>query len=233
MQCVLICAGKGTRMLPLTESLPKPLISVCGKPLLDHVVEALPSEITDLILVVGYRQAQIREYCGTSFHGRAVTYCEQQNYAGGTGDALRCAAGKIDGKFLFMYADDIHGAAAVEKVVQEDHAMLGMHSDTPQHFGVLEQHEDGTLKEIVEKPAEPQSNLVNIGGFVVNSTIFDFEVSESAEHGELLVTDMMNEYAKEHPVKIFKQDTWIPVGRPEDVARAEQLLCPERIETSC
>lgn len=227
MQCVLICAGKGTRMRPLTETLAKPLIKVCGKAILDHLVEALPSEIDELILVVGYRQEQIRAYCGETFHGRKVRYVEQENFAGGTGDALMCTKNLVTGKFLFMYADDIHGAAALEKVIKEDHAMLGMRSETPEHFGVLMQNEDGTLREIIEKPKNPTTNLVNIGGFVVESSIFGYDIAVSKEHGELLATDMLTAYAQDHPVKIVEQDSWLPIGFPEHIEAAEKILCPD------
>lgn len=224
MQCVIICAGRGTRMQPLTDTVPKPLIKVNEKTILDHIAEALPKCITELILVVGYRAEQIKEHCGSSFHGRPVTYVVQENHAGGTGDALMCAKDLVRGKFLFMYADDIHGSEALEKVVKEEHAMLGMVSETPERFGVLVQNEDGTLKEIIEKPEHPPSNLVNIGGFVVNTDIFSYDISVS-HLGELLVTDMLTEYAKDHPVKIVTQDVWLPIGYPEHIEVAEKVLC--------
>lgn len=214
-------------MQSLTDSLAKPLIKICGKTILDHIVEALPSEITDLVLVVGYRAEQIKEHCGEQFHGRSVTYVTQEDYAGGTGDALMCAKELLHGRFLFMYADDIHGKDALAKVVEEDHAMLGMISETPERFGVLVQNEDGTLKEIIEKPEHPTSNLVNIGGFVVTPDIFSYDVPVS-HLGELLVTDMLTEYAKEHPVKIITQDVWLPIGYPEHIEAAEKVLCPKQ-----
>jgi NDP-sugar pyrophosphorylase family protein len=223
MQCVILAAGRGQRMRPLTDVVPKPLVQVAGKTILDHIVEALPKEIDELILVVGYKAEQIRKHCGEEFHGRTVTYVEQDDFAGGTGDALLCAANEIKGKFLFMYADDIHGHRALQRVVQEEHAMLGMNSDTPERFGVLVQNSDGTLKEVIEKPEYFVSNLVNIGGFVVDRSILEYK-AEISRFGEILVTDMLTEYAKANPVKIIEQDLWIPVGCPEDVKKAEQKL---------
>jgi len=217
-------------MRPLTETIPKPLIEVCGTPILDHIIQALPAVIDELVLVVGYRQEQIRTYCGELHLGKKITYVEQADFAGGTGDALMCAKEAVTGKFLFMYADDIHGAPALATVVAEDHAMLGMYSETPELFGVLEQNEDGTLKAIVEKPAEPTSDLVNIGGFVVDPSIFSYEVAVSAEHDELLVTDMLTAYAVDHPVKIIAQETWLPIGYPEHIAAAEAVLCPDYVD---
>ncbi len=226
MQCVILAAGKGTRLQPITNTIPKPLVPVCGKPILDYIVEALPEEIDELIMVVGYRSEQIKAHCGENFHGRAVKYVEQENYAGGTGDALLCAKDLITGKFLFMYADDIHGAAALQKVVKEEHAMLGMVSDTPELFGVLIQNADGTLKEIIEKPENPSSNLINIGGFVVEKTILDFVPDKAQHEGEVYVTDMLTAYAQVHPVKIIKQDYWLPIGYIEHIEEAELKLCP-------
>lgn len=227
MQCVIICAGKGTRMRPLTEHTPKPLIEVCDTPLIEHVVAALPAEITELVLVVGYLGEQIREYCGDTYMGRKVQYVEQANYAGGTGDALRCAKDILSEKFLFMYADDIHGAPALKEAVQHSHAILGAYAENPQDFGVLVEDERGGLVDIIEKPKEPPSNKVNIGGFVLNTSIFDYEVEISKEHDELFVTDMIAAYAKDNFVQIVMQDLWIPVGKPEDIEKAENILCPK------
>ena len=228
MQCVIICAGKGTRMRPLTEHTPKPLLTVCGKPLLQHVVEALPEEIDELILVVGYLQEQIRELCDDEYLGKRVRYVKQENYSGGTGDALMCAKDLVKGRFMCMYADDIHGAPALADAVTHEYAILGTHSDTPEHFGVLSHNEDGTLCAIDEKPKNPTSTIVNIGGFVLDEKIFTYEVAKNEEHDELFLTDMITAFAKEFPVTIVPQDLWIPVGKPEDIQKAEMQLCPEK-----
>lgn len=228
MQCVILCAGKGTRMRPLTESTPKPLIEVCGKPLLQHVVESLPAEVDEIVLVVGYLQDQIRHECGDVYCGKKVVYVEQEDFAGGTGAALLCAREALHGRFMFMYADDIHGAEALAKAVQYEHAILTTTSDHPEDFGVLAQNDDGTLSGIIEKPKDPQSNYINIGGFVLDEHIFEYTVAVSEEHGELLVTDMFTQYAQDYPVQVVEQSLWIPVGKPQDVKVAEAKLCPEK-----
>ena len=225
MQCVIICAGKGTRMRPLTDSIPKPLIAVCGKPILQHIVEALPEVITELVLVVGYKKEQIEAFCGVNFLGKKVTYVTQENFAGGTGDALFCARQVLTERFLFMYGDDIHGKEALFQAVTHEHAILGAYSNTPERFGVLVQNSDGTLKAIIEKPEEPPSNLINIGGFVLTPAIFEYVVPLS-NSGELYATDMLTLYAQDHAVQILQQDLWIPIGYPEHIAVAEQVLCP-------
>ncbi len=211
----------------LTESTPKPLLKVCGKPVLDHIVEALPAEIDELILVVGYLQEQIRAHCGDTFHGLKVQYSEQSDYTAGTGDALLCAKDLLRDKFLFMYADDIHGAAALSEVVKAEHAMLAMYSDTPERFGVVMQNEDHTLKEIIEKPEQPKSNLVNISGFVLTKAIFSYYDKIQMRDDSYLV-ELLEMYAVDYPVAVIEQDLWLPIGYPEHIAAAETILCPQK-----
>ena len=210
-------------MRPLTDTCPKPLIPVLGKPILQHIIERLPVEIDEVVLIVGYLKEQIEAYFGTSFNGRRIVYRAQENFAGGTGDALLCAKDVLKNKFLFMYGDDIHGRDALSLAIKEDHAILSTHSDTPERFGVLIPNAEGMLEAIIEKPEIPPSNLINIGGFVMNESIFEYMVPVS-KSGELYVTDMFTEYAKHNPVKIITQDVWIPIGYPEDIEKAEKAL---------
>ncbi len=223
MQCVILCAGKGTRLRPITETVPKPLIEVCEAPVLEHIVRALPSEIDEIILVVSYLKERIIETCGSNYFGKKVTYCEQQNPAGGTGDALMCTKNILRGKFLLLNGDDIYGEAMLKQAVSFDSMIFGYHSKTPERFGVLVSNSDGTLKEIIEKPANPPSNHINIGGYVLNDSIFSYEMPISAS-GEIYVTDMVTEFAKNNRVQIIEQDLWIPIGYPEDIEKAEKIL---------
>jgi len=227
MQCVILCAGKGTRMRPLTSNCPKPLIHVCGKPILEHIVCALPEEINEIVLIVGYRKEQIQALCGMEYFGRKVTFCEQENFAGGTGDALLAARDVLKGKFMFLNGDDVQGKDTLKKAITLDHVILGFHSDTPERYGVLIPNGDGTLKGIIEKPKNPTSNLINTGGYILNDSIFSYLVPLSAS-GELYMTDMVTEYAKDNPVQILEQDVWIPIGYPEDIEKAELILCDKK-----
>lgn len=224
MQCVLLAAGEGSRMRPLTLETPKPLLRVCGQPILWHIVHALPSLVDEIIIVIGYKGEMIQEYCGDTFLGRKVTYVEQANPKGGTADAVFQTRDLITEKFLIMYGDDIHGSRALQEVADLPHGMLAAYSHTPEKFGVLNTAEDGTLISIVEKPENPPSNLVNIGGFVVTPEIFAFKPGLSV-HGEYLLTDSVTSYAEKYPLKVVVQDQWISIGYPEDISKAEGILC--------
>lgn len=205
------------------------MIKVCGKPILQHVIEALPAEIDELILVVGYLKEQIMDFCKDEYQGKKVQYVAQEDFAGGTGQALLCAKDLVRGKFMFMFADDIHGKKALAEIVQHESAILSAYSETPERFGVLVKNDNGTLKEIIEKPENPPSNLINTGVFVANPDIFTYEVSVSSS-GELQATDMLTAYAQDHALFVIEQPDWIPVGYPEHIVEAEALLCPTQID---
>jgi len=222
MQCVILAAGKGTRLRPLTENCPKPLVHVAGKPLLDHIVEALPSAVDELIIVVGYLGNMVREYCGEEFHGRKVRYIEQ-TVQDGTGRALWLCKDILKGRFLFMFADDIHGKNDIARVASYTRGLLTKTSDTPERFGVIVRNPDGTLAEMIEKPAHLPSNLVSTGVMVLDEHIFEFEPSNPV-NGEYYLTDSLERYAKEYPVAVVEEEMWLPIGYSEDIVRAEQIL---------
>jgi bifunctional UDP-N-acetylglucosamine pyrophosphorylase/glucosamine-1-phosphate N-acetyltransferase len=223
MQCVILAAGKGTRMRPLTETVPKPLVNVAGQTLLDHIVSALPSAVDELILVTGYLEEQIKDYCGDEFHGRKVRYVHQAEQKG-TAHALWLCKELLHGRFLFMFADDLHGANDIARATSYTRSMLTLTTNTPERFGIVVRHPDGTLAEMVEKPEHPPSNLASTGVMVLDEHIFEFDPFAKETKGEYYLTDVLQDYAKQYPMAVVEQQLWIPVGYVEDIERAEKLL---------
>lgn len=225
MQCVILAAGKGTRLRPLTDNCPKQLVMVSGKPLLDHIVEALPSSVDEIILVTGYLEDQLKAHCGTEYFGRKVTYVTQA-VPEGTAKALWLCKDLLKGRFLFMFGDDIHGKDDIARVTSYSRAMLTFQTSTPERFGIVVRHPDGTLAEMIEKPEHPPSNLASTGVMVLDTHIFEFEV-KVMKNNEFYLTDVIEEYAKQYPMAVVEQRLWIPIGYPEDIIRAEQKLADE------
>lgn len=225
MQCVILAAGKGTRMRPLTEERPKPLVEVCGKTLLDHIVEALPSAVKELIIVVGYKGDMIREHCGAEFHGRKVTYVEQTEI-NGPAKALWLCKDLIKGRFLFMFADDIHGKDDLARAVSYSRSILATTSDVPERFGVITRNPDGTIADMVEKPSSPASNLVATGPMVLDDKIFFFP-PEAPINNEFFMPEIIMRYKEQYPIAVVEEQLWLAVGYPEDIERAEAVLCPK------
>lgn len=222
MQCVILAAGLGKRMRPLTDTHPKPLVKVCGKPLIEHIVSALPSSVDELIIVTGYKGEMIREYCGEEFLGRKVTYVEQTEQ-NGTAKALWLCKDLIHGRFLFLFADDIHGKSDLARATSYTRSLLVASVPDPERFGIVVRNPDGTLGLMIEKPEHAPSNCASTGAMVLDDHIFEFE-PQTPVKDEFYLTEVIERYAAKYPIAIVEQSLWIPVATPEDIIKAETLL---------
>lgn len=224
MKAVIFAAGEGKRMHPLTLERPKPLVEVLGKPLIEHIWEVLPSVVDEVVVVVGYRREMMRDFLGDEFMGKRVTYVEQDEPLG-TAHALRICKPHLENedKFLLMYADDLHGKEGVARCVEEDMALLVSFVDDPRRFGVVVTNDDGTIKNIEEKPEHPKSNLAVTGVYVLSPKIFEYQALHT-HGGEYYLTEMIEEYIKHNPMQVVESDFWVPIAYPHDIARAEEIL---------
>ena len=229
MQCVILAAGKGTRLRPLTENCPKPLVKVGGKTLLDHIVSALPSSVDELVIVTGYLGEMIREHCGDTFHGRKVTYVTQEEQ-NGTAKALWLCKDLIKGRFLFLFADDIHGKEDLARATSYTRSLLVASVPNPESFGIVVRNPDGTLGLMIEKPENAPSNCASTGAMVLDQHIFEFE-PQTPLKDEFYLTEVIERYAQKYPVAVVEQSTWIPIANPDDVANANKLF-ESKIETT-
>ena len=222
MQAVILAGGEGKRMRPLTERQPKPLIEVAGKPIIEHVMDVLPLEVDEIIIVIGYKGDMIRERLGDFYSGKRIRYVHQWMPCG-TAHALSLARPLLSGRFLLLNADDLHGPAAIiEALVYPLSIIVAPHPE-PEKFGVIKKRADGTLEEIVEKPETPMGNLVSTGAMVLDDRLFNYEAERHA-NGEYYMTNPLGKLAKELPVRVVEQDLWIPLGYPEDIPKAEEIL---------
>ena len=226
MQAVILAAGKGTRMLPLTLTTPKPMLLVSGRPILEHIIDALPKEISEVILVVGYLEKVIRTHFGDTYKGRTIRYVTQVEQKG-TFLALKTAEPLITGKFLLLNADDLHGAAALAAASEFPLALIVARHHEPTKFGVVVKNPDGTLHDILEKPEVAPDNLVSTGAMVLDRRIFDYEEAYEGP-GEYYITYAIHKLAQEHPMVVVEQPEWIAIGYPEDLAKAEQILAEDQ-----
>lgn len=217
-----MAAGEGKRMRPLTLERPKPLIMVAGKPIIEHVLDALPPEVDEVIVVIGYKGDMIKKHLGDSYGGRPIRYVHQWMPAG-TAHALSMARPMLAGKFMFLNADDILGAEALAEAVKHPLAILVATHDKPEIMGVVERRDDGMLASIEEKPEKPKSNLVNTNTMVLDDRIFSYDAPRHTT-GEYYIVDPVSALAQDHPIAVVEQPVWIPVGYPEDIAKAEAKL---------
>lgn len=225
MQCVILAAGEGVRMRPLTNDTPKPLLKVLEKPLIEYHFESLPREIHEVIVVVGYLADKISDFLGTEFLGKKIKYVFQSKKEG-TFAALKICESYLDEEnFLLLYADDLVSPKSLSRCVESHNLCVLLASvDDPKHFGVAVLDPDGTIREIEEKPEKPKNNLVNCGPAVLNKKILDYEPPKHA-NGEYYITDAINLMIKDgYKFYGVTADWWLPIGYPHDLKKAEKFL---------
>ena len=222
MQAVILAAGEGTRMRPLTETIHKPLIPIAGKPILDHIFEALPGEIDEVILAVLYLGQQIRKHCGQEFYGRRVTYVEGSPR--GTAYSFLASKPRLRaGRFLFIYGDELPSRIDIAACLAHPASILCWEAEDPWNHGVGVLNQDGTIKEMIEKPKNPPSNLITGGVMVLNEHIFN--CLSQRQEGEVYFTDMVNQFARAQPLTAVISERRIGgISTPDDIVRIEQLL---------
>jgi glucose-1-phosphate cytidylyltransferase len=174
MRTVILCGGRGTRALPLTTEVPKPLLEVAGRPVLAHLMEIYAAQgYTDFVLAAGYKGDLIRAYAETlpsSWRVEVVDTGEDTN----TGGRVRRVADRVDGDFFLTYADglgdvDLPALAAFHA----DHPGVATLTTVPlpSQYGTLELDDEGRVRRFKEKPHLPD-HLINAGFFVISPGAF-------------------------------------------------------------
>lgn len=226
MECVILAAGEGKRMRPLTASRPKVMLPVAGKPMLEHLISsARDAGIKDFILVVGYKEQDIRDYFGDGARmGVRIRYAVQRKQSG-TANALLCTENLVKGSFMLLNGDMILNTLDILSFSNQHVPCVGtVESTHPQDFGVLETEGHKVLS-IVEKPKEPKSNLVNAGIYLFDTGIFAILKSLSlSERGEYELPDALMEYASKGLLHHYTLSSWFDIGEPWNLLDANEKM---------
>lgn len=210
-------------MRPLTNDRPKPMIEVAGKPLLHHILETLPDEIGEVVLVVGYKGDQIKKYFGDQFGRFKIIYINQLKKLGTAHGLWLCREALGDERFLMLYADDLQSKEDIQKCLAHPLSIMVKAVDDPRRFGVIIADAKGKVLDLVEKPEFPISKLASTGVKVLDSRIFNYPARKH-ENGEYYITDSLARLAKDHDVRVVHASFWLPIGYPEDIKKAEEVL---------
>ncbi|SDE99760.1 UTP--glucose-1-phosphate uridylyltransferase AglF [Halorientalis regularis] len=234
MKAVVLAAGEGTRLRPLTEDKPKGMVEVEDKPILTHCFEQLVDLGADeLVVVVGYMKEVIIDHYGDEFDGVPITYTHQREQQG-LAHALLTVEEHIDDDFMLMLGDNVFQANLADVVNRQresraDAAFLveEVPWEDASRYGVCDTNDYGEIVEVVEKPDEPPSNLVMTGFYTFTPAIFHAcHLVQPSDRGEYEISEAIDLLLQSgRTIDALRMDGWrIDVGYPEDREEAERRL---------
>jgi len=235
MKAVVLAAGEGVRLQPITLTRPKHLIKVGGRPILEHCLNALKaSGIDEALVITHYMGNAIRQYFGDGETvGMKIEYAEQKEVLG-TGNALGVAEPYVKDEFLTVYGDLLFTAEAVKSVI-ETHSkekpsatMAVVPVENPENYGIVDIENEKNVKRIIEKPSREQAptNLANAGIYVFSTEIFEkIRATSASARGEWEIPDalllLISEKKSVLAVRISGEE-WMDIGRPWDLLEANR-----------
>ena len=229
MKAVILAAGEGQRMRPLTANRPKVMLPVAGKPILEHLLaEVKAAGVTDFIFVVGYCDKQVRGYFGRGdVWGVKIEYFEQRKQLG-TADAIRMAADTVTGNFLVVNGDVIINRADIKRLMKSTRSAMGvMEVQDPHGLGIVELA-DGKVVGIYEKVANPPTMMANTGLYLFTPDIFGaIAKTEKSPRGEYEITDSLKILMEQKPGLHYTEiKSWVDLSYPWDILRANEAMMP-------
>src|SRR5205085_9301931 len=232
-KAVLLAAGRGTRMRELTADLPKPMIEVRGKPVLQHIVEGLGAvDVGKFLIVVGYRAEAVQNFFGDGSRYKIDIQYTTQVRQDGTGRVVELARNFVgDSAFVLGYGDILVDSANYKRVVDladDVEALISVtRGEDVSKGGAVFVNEHMDLVDLREKtkPGEPTSPWYNAGLYAFRPSIFDFTAKlKPSPRGEYEMTDAIRDLAQAgKKVKTLElTGNWADVSDPETLANLIQ-----------
>ncbi len=231
MKVIVPLAGKGTRLLPLTKRVPKPLVRVAGRPVMDYVMDMVrPLDVEELIVITGHLKNVVEEYIGEHYDVKA-RFVEQKTLDG-TAGAISLARPYVDGPVLIVFVDTLFDAdLSLIRTTDADGIIWAKEVEDYQRFGVIVTDARGFMTRIVEKPDTPVSRLANIGLYYIRDwrTLFEgiAEVMRRppGKGGEFYLTDAF-QYMVDHgrKLRVAEATGWYDCGKVDTLLETNRHL---------
>lgn len=246
MIAVILAAGRGARLAPITDDIPKPMIKVNDMPILEHVLLNLPDQIEKVLIVLGHKKEIVKDYFGVSFKGREISYIDQDMRIKGTYGALLSAkdfliedhnskynasdkAEKRTNKFLVLGADDIFKKKELELMINHELAIGYNLKEPPSNLYLKFYIDDsGYVRDMKRVEDEDMVNTVPIatGAYVLDGDFWSFQPEgfgsfDSKEYG---IPQTIRQYLKQYNFVGVEMPSHLQVNSHEDLAKARSKL---------
>ncbi len=239
---IIFAAGRGSRLAPLTDITPKPLLEVQNKTLLEWNLEKLVPFTDKFIIVISYLGQQIIDQIGDKFQGKNVEFVWQKNPKGGTLDALRTAIfysskENLHGNYFITNSDDIHGPEIYNKfyesiIEDEEKALVSAKiiedREKLKSLGVYEITKNNDLVKVWEKSQEFVSTLANSGIYYFPNKVTGLiskGLNDSQTQEHYITTNLFNPYEEKYGIKVISStDMWLQISNIDDLENAREIL---------
>lgn len=219
-----MAAGDGIRLKPLTNTRPKVMLYVAGKPILWHIImEAKKAGITEAIVIVRYLKDKVIDYFKKNDPGIRIAFLEQSK-KNGTAEAILTAKDHIEDTFVVLAGDTITDSNIIKQVISEHKTgqitMALKEVKNPKNYGVVEVDKQNRVVLMEEKPEKPSSNLVNLSIYCMDPTIFsEIKNISKSERGEYEITSLLVGARG-----VIAKGFWMDIGSPWNLFEANEYL---------
>ena len=224
MKAVILAAGEGKRLRPFTETMPKVMLPVANKPVLEYVFDAVKnSGIDEIINVVGYKKEVIMEYF-KNYEDIDIKYVVQDKQLG-TAHALLQAKKYINDPFIVLSGDNIIDQSSISKLIKDKskHSLLIKEHTHPSKYGVVFVKKS-ILKEIVEKPKGELGKFISTGIYKLPSSVFD-DVEELTSQGVYALSSVVQSIVERgENVSTVTADSWMDIVYPWDLIHVNEAM---------
>ncbi|WP_258084698.1 bifunctional sugar-1-phosphate nucleotidylyltransferase/acetyltransferase [Thermococcus thermotolerans] len=239
MKGVILAAGKGERLRPLTDDRPKVMLKVANRPIIEYVLENLDPFVDEFIIIVRYEKEKLIDGLGDEFNGKPITYVDQLP-GEGTAKAIESAREQIgDEEFIVANGDIYFEIEGVKELVgafkreKADATLLVKEFDDLSHFGKVEVREN-LVSRVREKPGSV-SGYANLGVYIFKPVVFEFlQKTPLSKRGEYEITDTINLMigdGKRVAYAVYS-GYWNDVGRPWNLLELNEYLLKNKLKHS-
>jgi glucose-1-phosphate thymidylyltransferase len=242
MQAIIPVAGAGTRLRPLTYTQPKVLISVAGKPILSYIIDNLVQNgVTSFVFVIGYLGEKIKEFVEQNYSHLNVQFVTQEERLG-LGHAIWQARDVIDkNQELIIQLGDTILDADIKTILSLNYSTLCIKKvEDPRLFGVAELDENGFIKNLVEKPLIPKSNMALVGFYYIKETAklidaLDYNIQNNLKtSGEFYLTEGLQKMIVDGVrFQSYKVEHWFDVGKKDILLETNAILLRKASDDKC
>ncbi len=230
MQVIIPLAGKGTRLRPHTHLVPKPLLKVAGRPVMDWVMDRLQGlDVTELIFITGHLKEQVEAFTRARY--KLPSRFIEQKVQDGTAGAVNLARPHVKGQVLIIFVDTVFEAdLTLINRTDADGIIWAKEVEDYQRFGVVVTDAEGYMTRIVEKPSTPISKLANIGLYYIRSVDslwqgIDHVLAQPKNKGEYFLTDAF-QWMIERGKRILTAEVggWYDCGKLDTLLETNEIL---------